>query len=133
MEVAINSKQQRVGLAISKLGGNAREWTLTCGASVEAGFPSWGSLEREMSRVFTPPNQAYRVRSRFLAARQGKKELSDFVQELQTFIAAMRLDPLPEEVRFTIFKEGLRTGAARTEGFLMPATLDDAVNIALYA
>ena len=62
--------------------------------------------------MFAPPNQAYWVRSRFLSACQGKKELSDYVQELRTLIAAMQLDPLPEMVLVTIFMEGLRTGVA---------------------
>ena len=67
--------------------------------------------------MFAPPNQAYRVRSRFLSARQSKKELPDYVQELRTLTAAMQLDPLSEMVLVTIFMEGLRTGVARTEVF----------------
>ena len=51
-------------------------------------------------------NQAYRARSRFLSALTGKKELSDYVQELRTLIAAMQLDLLPEIVLVTIFMEG---------------------------
>ena len=67
--------------------------------------------------MFAPPNQAYLMRSRFLSARQGKKEISDYVQGLRTLIAAMQLDLLPEMVLVTIFMEGLRTCVARTEVF----------------
>ena len=70
----ISLKYQRVLLAVSNLDGRAREWALTCGTSVDLVFPTWDSLKVELLRVFSPHKQAYRVRSRFLSTRQGKKE-----------------------------------------------------------
>ncbi|KAK1936741.1 hypothetical protein P3T76_010176 [Phytophthora citrophthora] len=125
---------QRVAFAISKLEGRAREWALTSGTSVESAFPTWGELKAKLTQVFAPPNQAYRVRSRFLACRQGKKDLVDYVQELRTLIAGMAADPLPEVVAVTVFMEGLRAGVARTEAFRQnPRSFEDAVSVALNA
>ncbi|GMF56514.1 unnamed protein product [Phytophthora fragariaefolia] len=130
----LKTEQQRVALAISNLGGRAREWALTCGTSVETSFPTWKQLKQQLSRIFASPNQAYRVRSRFLATRQGKKELVDYVQELRTLIAGMAVDPLSEAVTVSVFMEGLRTGVARTEIFRShPTSLEEAVNVALNA
>ncbi|GMF57816.1 unnamed protein product [Phytophthora fragariaefolia] len=130
----LKTEQQRVALAISKLGGRAREWALTCGTSVETSFTTWEQLKQQLSRVFAPPSQAYRVLLPFLATRQGKKELVDYVQELRTLIAGMAVDPLPEAVTVTVFMEGLRTGVARTEVFRThPTSFEEAVNVALNA
>ncbi|CEG35989.1 Retrotransposon gag domain [Plasmopara halstedii] len=127
----VQTEKQRVVLAISNLGGQAREWALTCGTSVEATFPSSAELKLQLSRVFSPSNQAYRVRSRFLAARQGKKELVNFVQEMRTLIARMAANILPEAVTVTIFMEGLRTRVAGTEVFRAhPSLFEGVVNVA---
>ena len=87
-----------------------------------------------MSRVFAPPNQAYRGRLRFFASRQGKRELSDYVQESRSRLVAMTLDSLPEAVQVTICMEGLRTGVVRTEIFRVhPSTFEETVIVALNA
>ncbi|KAG3114961.1 hypothetical protein PI124_g5215 [Phytophthora idaei] len=84
--------------------------------------------------MLAPPNQAYRIRSRFIATRQGKEELFDYVQELRTLTAGTAADPLPEAVTLTVFMEGLRTSAARTEVFRVhPFSFEEAVSVALNA
>ncbi|CEG40030.1 Retrotransposon gag domain [Plasmopara halstedii] len=128
----LQNEQQRVALAISKLGGRAREWALTCGTSVEAAFLSWKELKMQLLRVFS---SAFRERSRFLAARQVKKELVDFVQDLRTLIAGMAANFLPKAVTVTVFMEGLSTGVARKEVFRVshPSSFKEAVKVALTA
>ena len=76
-------------------------------------------------RVFSPPNRAYRVRSRFVSTRQGKNELTEYVQELRNLMADMQSHPLPETVYVTVLMEVLRTGVARTEFFRVhPSTFE---------
>ncbi|KAG3189358.1 hypothetical protein PC128_g11800 [Phytophthora cactorum] len=97
-------------------------------------FPTWAQLKQQLSRVFPPLNQAYRIQSRFLATQQGKKDLLDYVQELRTLIAGTAADPLPEAITLTVFMEGLRTSAGRTEVFRVhSSSSEEAVSVALNA
>ncbi|CEG49564.1 Retrotransposon gag domain [Plasmopara halstedii] len=124
----LQTEQQRVALAISIRWSSARMGT-DVWHFVEAALPSLAELKLQLSRVYSPPNHAYRVRSRFLAARQGNKGWVDFVQEMRTLIAGMAADPLPEAVTVTVLMEGLRTGVVRMEVFRVhPSSLEEAVN-----
>ena len=108
----ISLEHLQVSIAISKIDGRARAWDLTCSTSVDLAFPTWDSLKLDLLRVFSPPNQAYCVRSRFLSTRKSKNEITNYVQELRTLMDAMESDTLPETVYVTVFMEGLRTGVA---------------------
>ncbi|KAG3119025.1 hypothetical protein PI124_g3233 [Phytophthora idaei] len=130
MAMCSKLSKQRVALAISKLGGRAREWAPTCGTSMDASYPTWTQLKQQLSRVLVPPSQAYRTRPRFLATRQGKKKFVDYIQELRALIAGTAADPLSEVVTLTVFVEGLRTSAAPTEVLCVhPTSFEEATNV----
>ena len=103
----LQTKYQRVVVALNKLAGRAREWAFTCSASTGDAFPKWENYYLQRIRTSVPHNLTYRVRSRFLSTRQVKNELSDYVQSLRTLIDTIQIDPFPMLVHVARFMEGL--------------------------
>ncbi|CAH0516856.1 unnamed protein product [Peronospora belbahrii] len=48
-----------VGFSTGKLGGLAKQWAFTCGASLQDAFPTCADLKVQMTRQYAPPNQAH--------------------------------------------------------------------------
>ena len=65
-------------------------------------FSHMGFAQQTDISCVAPPNMAHRVHLQFLSSRQGKKEVSDYVQQLRTRLAAMQLGLPPEAVQVTI-------------------------------
>ena len=86
------TEPQKVDMAVSKLGGRTREWALSCNSD-RGRFSSGDSLNQQYTSMFAPSDQTFRVRSRLIATRQGKRALEDYVHKLSTPVAAM--DPKP--------------------------------------
>ncbi|GMF40065.1 unnamed protein product [Phytophthora fragariaefolia] len=87
---------------------------------------------QELRSTFLLVNVAYRHRSNFLRCKQGKRSLQDYVMELHNLEAAMAGAPLSEDVKVTVFMDGVRTGPVRTELFRrQPKTFNEAVHIAM--
>lgn len=137
IEIALSAGQiyearAQVAFALSNLGGRARAWAMARETSSPGYFTSWSFMEQELRSTFLLANVAYRYRSLFLRCKQGKRTLQDYVMELQNLEAAMAGAPLSEDVKVTVFMDGVRPGAVRTELFRrQPKTFNDAVHIAM--
>ncbi|GMF56420.1 unnamed protein product [Phytophthora fragariaefolia] len=126
----IYDARAQVAFALSNLGGRARAWAMARETATPGYFTSWSFMEQELSSTFLLANVAYRHRSNFLRCKQGKRSLQDYVMELHNLEAAMAGAPLSEDVKVTVFMDGVRTGPVRTELFRrQPKTFTEAVHI----
>uniref|UniRef100_H3H624 Retrotransposon gag domain-containing protein n=1 Tax=Phytophthora ramorum TaxID=164328 RepID=H3H624_PHYRM len=133
MDVALVSDERlRVAFALSHLSGRAKSWAYTREATTPGCFASWAQLCEKLRAAFLPANYEYRQRSRFLACKQGRRELHEYIQEMRELTASLVGNPLHEHIKVTVFVDGLRVGSARTQLFRVQAsTLEEAIQIAL--
>ncbi|POM76392.1 LOW QUALITY PROTEIN: Gag protein [Phytophthora palmivora] len=89
------------------LGVHARATTPGC-------FTTWAQLCQQLRAAFLPANYEYRQRSRFLAWKQGKRELHEYIQEMRVLAASLVGNPLPEHTKVIVFMVGLKVSPSRT-------------------
>ncbi|GMF23822.1 unnamed protein product [Phytophthora fragariaefolia] len=136
-EIALSAGQAydaraQVAFALSNLGGRPRAWAMARETATPGYFTSWSFMEQELRSTFLLANVAYCHRSNFLRCKQGKRSLQAYVMELQNLEAAMAGAPLSEDVKVTVFIDGVRTGPVLTELFQrQPKTFNEAVHIAM--
>ena len=127
----IRDERNRIAFAMAATEGRAKNWLLTWETNSPGHFQTWESLKAGVVLTFQPPYAAYRMRTQFMQAVQGKRELYAYVQELRQLRATMAANPLPEEVMVTVFMNGLAPGVARWEVHRRePQTLEEAIYIA---
>ncbi|POM78201.1 LOW QUALITY PROTEIN: Gag protein [Phytophthora palmivora] len=87
----ISTERHRVAFALSNLGGRAKAYTredITLGC-----FTTWVQLCQPLRVAFLPAIYEYRQRSRFLACKQGKRELHEYIQEMRVLAASLVGNP----------------------------------------
>ncbi|KAE9031687.1 hypothetical protein PR002_g9576 [Phytophthora rubi] len=137
IEIALSANQiydarAQIAFALSNFGGRARAWAMGRGTVTPGHFTSWSFMEQKLRPTFLLANVAYHHRSSFLRCKQGKRPLQDYVMELHNLEGAMAGAPLSEDVKVTVFMDGVRTGLVRTELFRrQPKTFSRAVHIVL--
>ncbi|POM71802.1 Gag protein [Phytophthora palmivora] len=107
----ISTERLRVAFALSTLGGRAKTWAYTREAATPA--------------AFLPANYEYRQRSRFLACKQEKRELHEYIQEMRVLAASLVGNPLPEHIKVTVFMDCLKLFRVHAN------TMEEAIQIAL--
>ncbi|KAI9989061.1 hypothetical protein PInf_022787 [Phytophthora infestans] len=109
-------------------GENLHFWVREVEIAMKAGLIS----DEPLRAAFLPAINEFRQRSRFLACKQGKRELQKYAQEMRTLVASLAGNLLPEDVKTTVFMDGLMVGPARTQLFRVQATtIEEAIQIAL--
>ncbi|POM81642.1 Gag protein [Phytophthora palmivora] len=128
----ISTERLRVAFALSNLGGRAKTWAYTREATTPGCFTAWAQLCQQLRAAFLPANYEYRQRSRFLACKQGKRELHEYIQEMRVLTSSLVGNPLPEHIKVTVFMDGLKVSLFRTQFFRVHAnTLEEAIQITL--
>ncbi|POM58858.1 Gag protein [Phytophthora palmivora] len=127
----ISTERLRVAFALSNLGDRAKTWAYRREATTPDSFTTWAQLCQQLRAAFLPANYEYRQRSRFLACKQGKRELYEYIQEMRVLVASLEGNPLPEHIKVTVFMDGLKVGPSRTQLFRVHAnTVEEMIQIA---
>ncbi|POM68665.1 Gag protein [Phytophthora palmivora] len=94
MEAAlISTERLRVAFALSNLRGREKTWAYTREATTPGCFTTWAQLCQQLRAAFLPANYECRQRSRFLACKQGKRDLHECEYSLHL---------LPEHIKVTV-------------------------------
>ena len=103
--------------AMSNLRGKASEWAYSAlMANVDA-FQSWSIVKTKIRAMYQPPNKKVLLMARFFQARQAKRSLQEFVQEMRSLSASINGEPIPERIKVDTFMNGLTHGPSRQDLF----------------
>ncbi|KAG2759936.1 hypothetical protein Pcac1_g28125 [Phytophthora cactorum] len=125
----ISTEQLRVAFALSNLSGRAKSWAYTREATTPGCFASWAQLCEQLRAAFLPANYEYRQRSRL---NNESVSCTNTPEGCGSSLHPLWENPLHEQIKVTVFIDGLRVGPARTQLFRVQAsTLEEAIPVAL--
>ncbi|CAI5727339.1 unnamed protein product [Peronospora farinosa] len=108
------------------------EWAYSALMANADEFSSWKIFKSKIRAMYQPPNNEVLLMARFFGARQAKRSLQEFVQEMRSLSASINGEPIPERIKVATFMYGLRHGPSRQALFRkVPATMEEAIDIAL--
>ena len=128
----IESSDNQIAFAISRLGGRAKTWALGRRMADSRCFTSYDDFKTQLRLAFSPPKTEFRSRAEFLDIKQGKSDLHQYVTRARYLVSSIVEDPIDDATQVVTFMKGLNEGPVRTQLFReYPETLEDAISKAL--
>ncbi|KAG4037513.1 hypothetical protein PC123_g26923 [Phytophthora cactorum] len=128
----ISTEQLHVAFALSNLSGRAKSWAYTREATTPGCFASWAQLCEQLRAAFLPANYEYRQRSRSSRVNKESVSCTNTPKGCGSSLHPLWENPLHEQIKVTVFMDGLRVGPARTQLFRVQiSTLEEAIQVAL--
>lgn len=120
------------GMSNLKRKGLAHEWAYTVLLKDQGIFPTWERFKELLYHFHQGKHMAHNHRAKFLACKQGKRSVYDFVQDLRKLAASVVGEEIGDSVKITVLMEGMNIGPVRTQLFREnPTNFEEALKIAL--
>lgn len=118
------------GMSFLKKKSLVHEWAYTTLLEDQGVFNTWSTFKEKLFAFHQGKHMAHNHRARFLACKQEKRSVYEYVQALRQLSASA--GPMDEATKVTILMEGLNVGPVRTQLFREdPKTFVEACKIAL--
>ena len=112
MAQLIEDDTRMVSYAMSNLRGKASEWAYSALMANAEAFPSWAIFKTKIRNMYQLPNNEVLLQARFFGARQAKRSLQEYVQEMRSLSASITVGPIPEHIKVPTFMNGLERTTA---------------------
>lgn len=125
-------EEHKVAYAMSLLSGRAKNWAYGCRMQDPKCFPTFDNFKKLLELAFQPPKCEFRMKSQLLDAKQGNKNLYEYIQEMRYLISGIVKNPVDQNTLVSIFMKGLKAGPVRNQLFReYPQTFENAVSLAM--
>ena len=122
----------QVVYAMSRLKGRASTWAFSKRMTDPTCFPNWKALKGELMTTFQPPKSEFRLRTKFLQLRQGRRSVHEYAQEARMLVSSIMNQPIDQATQVSVFLNGLGEGPVRDQLYrVFPDTLESAMTLAL--
>jgi len=137
VDIAVQARQlstefARTHFLLSKLSGKAKKGALGKLVANPGCFPDMASLKDDLRLAFEPQQDENHHRSAFLALKQGRSSMLDYIQRARHLSSCIVTNPIDMVTQVHVFVSGMNAGHQR---FYLtrkpPESLEDAFAVAL--